>query len=90
MIHAYKNNLQIPKGIEVICLDTMKIYISATAAARDISNGKANGEMVARVCRGERSHYRNFHFAFYEDYKTGKIPKFKGRNKRKASVSLWL
>lgn len=58
-----------------------------TLAAKSIDGSR--GEMVARVCRGQRSHYKNHHFAKYDDYKNGTIPQFKGRCTRKASVSLW-
>lgn len=85
-IHAVENGLQKREGIEVICLDTKEVYQSATEAAK--SAGGKNGEMVSRVCRGKRSHYRNLHFAFLKDYKNGTIPVFSGR-KRKASESLW-
>lgn len=85
--HAYKNRLQIPRGMCVICLDTMKVYESATAAARDV--GGKQGEMVRRVCSGERSHYRGRHYALYSDYVNGTIPEFQGKHKRKPSETLW-
>lgn len=85
-VHAFENGLQKREGIEVICLDTKVVYKSATEAAK--SAGGRIGEMVSRVCRGERSHYRNRHFAFLKDYENGTIPVFSGR-KRKASESLW-
>lgn len=84
---AYKLGLQVPKGVEVINLDTLEIFASYTDASRSINGGQ--GEMVARVCRGERSHYRNHHFAHYKDYLEGTIPEFKGLRKKKASESLW-
>ena len=89
MRHAYDTGLESPKGIRTICLDDTKIYETLTEAARSISGGKAQGEMVARVCRGEKSHYRGRHFAFLEDYISGKIPAFTGKNKKKESKSLW-
>ena len=85
-VHAIENGLQKREGIEVICLDTKVVYQSATEAAK--SAGGRIGEMVSRVCRGKRSHYRNRHFAFLKDYENGTIPVFSGR-KRKASESLW-
>jgi hypothetical protein len=88
MAHAYRTGLEIPKGLSVIDLDTLDVYASASEAARSISS-KSRGEMVAKVCRGERSHYRNHRFAFYADYLYGCIPPFKGKNKRKASEALW-
>lgn len=89
MRHAYKMGLEKTVGIAVVNLDTGKTYRTATDAARDVSKGKAQGEMVARVCRGERSHYRGEHFAFLKDYQNGTIPEYKGKTKRKASVTLW-
>lgn len=89
MRHAYMTGLEKPKGLRAICLDDMKIYDTLTDAARAVSGGTAQGEMVARVCRGERSHYRGFHFAFYDDFVNGTIPPYKGKSKRKESKSLW-
>lgn len=60
MHHAYKTGLEKRAGIKTICLDNMKVYESLTDAAKDVSGNRAQGEMVARVCRGERSHYRGF------------------------------
>lgn len=85
-IHAIEMGLQRKRGLQVINLDTMETYSTATDAA--ISVGGKLGEMVSRVCRGERSHYRGIRFAFLDDYINGNVPEFKGR-KRKASVSLW-
>ena len=85
--HAYELGLEKRGGVPVICLDTGIVYNSFTDAAR--SCGGHNGEMVARVCRGKRSHYRNLHFAILDDFFYGKIPEFTGKTKRKASVSLW-
>lgn len=86
-IHAYALGLQPPSGIKVVCLDNLKVYLNLTKAAID-AGGKF-GEMVARVCRGERSHYRGMHYAFLDDYENGTIPKFTGRSIKKASKSLW-
>lgn len=82
-----ENKLQKFTGTKVIDLDTMQIFETYCEAARSV--GGKQGEMVARVCRGERSHYRNRHFAKLSDYENGTIPKFKGKNTRKASESLW-
>ena len=89
MKHAYATGLETPKGIAVVDLDTGTVYKTASEAARAVSNGKAHGEMVTRVCRGKRSHYRNRRFAFYEDLVSDAVPKYKGKYKRKASESLW-
>lgn len=84
---AIRLGLQKNEGLKIICLDDKSIYKSATEAARSV--GGEIGEMVARVCRGERSHYRNKHFAFYDDYINNTIPTYKGRYKKKGSVCLW-
>ena len=75
------------KGRAVIDLDTKRVYKTYTDASRAI--GGANGEMVARVCRGERSHYKGRHFAHVDDYFNNTIPAYKGAWKRKASECLW-
>lgn len=85
--HAYEKGLQGPNGIKVICLDTGKIYDSMCEAARDIGGEK--GGMIARVCDGRRSHYRNKHFAYYKDYINGTIPEYKGKFKKGGTASLW-
>jgi hypothetical protein len=85
--HAYKYCLQIPHGLHVICLDTTKVYNSATDAARDV--GGKYGESVRRVCAGERSHYRGHRYAFYSDYINGTIPEFQGKHKKRPSETLW-
>ena len=82
-----KRKKQRYRGCEVIDIDTGQVYKSYTEAAKSIDGSR--GEMVARVCRGQRSHYKNHHFAKYDDYKNGTIPQFKGRCTKKASVSLW-
>ena len=87
MKHAYQTGLEKPVGIEVIDLDTKTRYKTATEAAKSVGGGR--GGMVLRVCRGERSHYRGCHFAFYKDYINNTIPDYKGKTKRKASYTLW-
>lgn len=74
-------------GTMCIDLDTGVIYKTYQDAARAV--GGRRGEMVRRVCNGTRSHYRNHHFADYEDYVNETIPKFSGKNTKKASESLW-
>lgn len=89
MKHAYLTGLEKPKGLQVIDLDTLEIYPTATETARAIFGINNAGEMVTRVCRGKRSHYRGKHFAFYSDYVCGCIPKFKGKHKKGVSKTLW-
>ena len=79
--------LQHYHGVEVIDLDTMEVFATYTDAARSV--GGSRGEMVARVCRGQRSHYRNHRFATLSDYKNKTIPQFAGVCTKKASESLW-
>ena len=84
---AYSHGLQERKGTTVICLESGEIFNSYSDAARSV--GGNTGEMVARVCRGERSHYREYHFAKFSDYQNNTIPAYKGKMKKKASASLW-
>ena len=74
-------------SIPVIDLDTKEVYKSFTDASHAI--GGTQGEMVRRVCDGERSHYRNHRFARLSDYEQNIIPAYKGKYTKKASVSLW-
>ena len=87
MQHAYTTGLEVAKGRVVIDLESLEVFKSATDAARSV--GSSKGEMVMRVCRGKRSHYRNHHFALYEDYLNGTIPPFSGKFKKKGCLSLW-
>ena len=89
MKHAYAVGLEKPRGLKVIDLDTLAVFSTATEASRVVVGKNGGGEMVARVCRGERSHYRNHRFAFYDDYINDKVPQFKGKHKKKASDTLW-
>lgn len=87
MKRAYRLGLESPRGMDVINLDTGEVFMSYSAASEAI--GGSRGEMVARVCRGERSHYRGHHFAHYSDYLNDTIPKYKGSRKRKTCETLW-
>lgn len=84
---AIANGLVEFKGEMVVDLDEMKIYKTYTEAARAV--GGKQGEMVRRVCKGERSHYRNHHFATLDDFYNGTIPMYEKQITRKASESLW-
>jgi len=83
-IHAFANGLQKKIGRKVICLDNQKVFNTLTDAAKNI--GSNNGESVARVCRGERSHYKGYRFSFYEDYLNNAIPDFKGKYRRRVMI----
>lgn len=74
-------------SIPVIDLDTKEVYKSFTDASHAV--GGKQGEMVRRVCNGERSHYRNHRYARLSDYENGTIPAYKGKTRKKASVALW-
>ena len=87
MRHAYDIGLEKKYGKKVIDLDTKEVFNTLTDAANAI--GGSSGEMINRVCNGTRSHYRNHHYAYYDDYVNGTIPVFAGRFKRKASETLW-
>lgn len=84
---AIANSLIEHKGTMVVDLDEMKIYKTYSDAAKAV--GGRRGEMVARVCRGEKSHYRNHHFTTLEDFYNGTIPMYRKKVTRKASESLW-
>lgn len=71
---------------KVINLDTKEVFNSVTEASRSVGGKNANS--ITRVCKGERSHYRNVHFAYYEDYLNDTIPQFKSFTRR-SSTSLW-
>lgn len=87
MQRASQNGLRHYRGHKCIDLDTHEIYASHQEAARAI--GGKRGGLVARVCSGVRSHYRNHRFANYDDYLNGTIPEYKGKVKKKASETLW-
>jgi hypothetical protein len=54
----------------VVCLDTMKRYPSATAAAKEIGSSQGN---LTMVCNGTRGHVKSLRFAYAEDYDAGNI-----------------
>lgn len=86
-IQAYKMGINpITWNKKVICLDNHKIFTSLKEAVTYV--GGKNVSMITRVCQGLRSHYRNYHFAYYDDFLNGTIPQFMGKSKR-SSVSLW-
>lgn len=84
---AAENGLRQVKGEYVIDLDTRIVYDTYSEAAKAIGGNR--GEMVSRVCKGTRSHYRNHHFARLSDFMNGTIPMYKGTVEKKASESLW-
>lgn len=88
LLHAHAHGLVNKTwSKKVINLDTGTVFDSAFEAALSVGGHKANS--VIRACKGARSHYRNAHFAYYDDYLTGNIPAFKGIRKKKSSECLW-
>lgn len=65
---------------KTICLDTMEVYDSASAAGEAIGG---TSTQVSAVCRGEARRYKGHRFAYYDDYVNNTIPRYKGK-KRKA------
>lgn len=88
MKRAYANGLATVSGTKVIDLDTHQVFDSYSDAVKSVGGNR--GEMVARVCRGVRSHYRNHRFARLDDYQNDTIPQFTGKYTKKASEMLWL
>ena len=84
---AYRNGLNPVATKTVIDLTTGVIYESTKAASIGVSGG-GNGSAISRVCKGQRSQYRNHKFAYYEDYISGSIPEFVGRA-RESCRKLW-
>lgn len=70
----------------VINLDTLQVFESMTEAVKSVGGMKASA--ISRVCRGQRSQYRNNRFAYLEDYKNGTIPQFTGKAKESCEA-LW-
>jgi len=84
---AYKLGLNpIVNKRKVVCLDNGEIFESLSDAVRFA--GGRNSSAIVRVCQGKRSQYRDWHFAYYDDYIKGSIPAFKGKPKR-SCVGLW-
>ncbi len=79
-IRAYSNGLNPVLTRPVIDLTTGEVFNSATEAALSVS-GKKRSASIIRVCKGQRSQYRNHKYAYYEDYQKGKTPVFTGRAK---------
>ena len=87
-IRAWKNGLNKPNNRrKVINLDTGEVFESVSKACESVG-GHGCGAIV-RVCKGQRSQYRNVHFAYYDDYLNGTIPKFTGRAKESCK-KLWV
>lgn len=70
----------------VINLDTLQVFESMTEAVRSVGGTKVSA--ITRVCRGQRSQYRNNRFAYLEDYENGTIPQFTGKAKESCEA-LW-
>lgn len=62
--HAYNNGLH-PNGKRVLCVDTGKIYMTASEAGRDI--GLLDPTPVQLVCRGKRRRTKGLRFKYIEE-----------------------
>lgn len=62
----------------VICLNNMKTYVSAAAAAKELEISQGN---ISTVCLGKRGNAGGFKFAYVDDYENNKVPKFINRQK---------
>lgn len=85
-LRAYALGINGKTTRKVINLDTLVVFESITEAVKSV--GGKRPAMITRVCQGKRSHYRNSHFAYYEDYLNGTIPKSYSYAKR-SSEMLW-
>lgn len=65
---------------KVICLDDGEVYDSLKDAAASLGSDRVGS--IARVCKGQRSHYKHKHFAYYEDYLNDTIPKFTSKQRK--------
>lgn len=86
-IRAYELGINGKSTRKVINLDTLEVFESEIEAASSVGGKRSTA--IHRVCAGERSNYRNTHFAFYEDYVNDRIPKFKGHFTKRSSRTLW-
>lgn len=73
---------------KVIDLTNNEVYGSVKEASIAIS-GSGHGASISRVCKGQRSQYRNHKFAYYDDYLAGTIPVFEGKAKGSCK-KLWV
>lgn len=86
-LRAYRLGINGKSTRKVIDITTGKVFESLTDAA--LSVGSKSRSAITRVCKGNRSQYRDHKFAYLEDYENGTIPEFKG--KAKASCKrLWV
>ena len=85
-LRAYALGINGKSTRPVIDLDTLQVFESCSKAALSVGSNRATA--IVRVCQGKRSQYRDHHFAYLDDYKSGTIPKFTGRAKESCK-KLW-
>lgn len=67
-----------PLARKVICINSGKIYDTATEAAQELGLSNKN---ISRVCTGQRKTAGGLQFAFYEEGKTYELKEFPSRVK---------
>lgn len=85
-IKAYEIGINGKSCRAVINLDTLEVFGSVGEAAESVGGKKPSS--ISRVCKGQRSNYRNAHFAYYQDYINGTVPAFNGKARR-STENLW-
>lgn len=85
-IRAYNLGINGKSERPVIDLGTKEVFPSLLAAARSVGGNRSAA--ITRVCKGQRSNYRNHVFAYYEEYQNGTIKGFNGRAKESCK-KLW-
>jgi hypothetical protein len=87
-LRAYRLGINGKTTRKVIDLTTGNVFESCIEAAKSVGVKNLHSPAVTRVCKGERSQYRNHKFAYYDDFIKGIVPEFKGRAK-KSCEKLW-
>lgn len=85
-LRAYELGINGKSTRRVINLDTKEVFESLTDAVKSVGGKRVSA--IVKVCKGQRSQYRNNHFAYYSDYLNNTIPKFNGRGKESCK-KLW-
>lgn len=84
---AYRLGINGKTERKVIDLDSEEVFCSVIEASKSVGGRRASS--IVKVCSGERSQYRDHHFAYYDDYINGTIPMFTGRYKKRSARGLW-
>lgn len=61
----FRQNLSDIKSVPVICIETKKIYKSATAAGKELG---IDNSSISKCCRGDSKGAGGFHWMFAKDY----------------------